>query len=223
MRSGGVRNSNAYTLPALARLAGAEVVSVERCPDDPEATRKRRWPARPRPTSPSFAAASRSGTTTTSRRRSPRLEREERFWGVALRPGKPTWFGVDEGGLAFGLPGNPVSAVVTFILFVRPALRALQGASPDLDTVEAMLADEVPRMERRDQAVRCGLKATAQGWLATPTGPQGSHVLTSMLGADALTVVEAGQRPARAGAPSGPSSCAYPQGSMSSLAASSRW
>ena len=55
---------------------------------------------------------------------------EERFWGVSLRPGKPTWFGVRDGTLAFGLPGNPVSAMVTFQLFVRPALAALQGADP---------------------------------------------------------------------------------------------
>ena len=128
----------------------------------------------------------------------------ERFWGVALRPGKPTWFGVagspEGGGLCFGLPGNPVSAVVTFILFVRPALRALQGASPDLDTVEAVLAGDVPRMERRDQAVRCGLTADARedGSPRRP-GLQGSHVLTSMLGADALTVVEAGAGLAPAG------------------------
>ena len=53
---------------------------------------------------------------------------EERFWGVALKPGRPTWFGVREGGgLVFGLPGNPVSAIVTFLLFVRPALLALAG------------------------------------------------------------------------------------------------
>ena len=55
---------------------------------------------------------------------------EERFWGVRLRPGKPTWFGTREGTLAFGLPGNPVSAMVTFQLFARPALAALQGRRP---------------------------------------------------------------------------------------------
>ena len=159
-----------------------------------------RQSARPRRTSRCSAAASRSAITITSRTRFQQAGAEERFWGVALRPGKPTWFGtVDGGGLAFGLPGNPVSAVVTFILFVRPALRALQGATTDLDVVEAILADDVPRMERRDQAVRCGLTATSQGWLATPTGPQGSHILTSMLGADALAVIQAGTEPARAG------------------------
>ena len=53
----------------------------------------------------------------------------ELFWSVALQPGKPTWFGVaGDGTLVFGLPGNPVSAVVTFSLFVAPALAALQGA-----------------------------------------------------------------------------------------------
>ena len=53
---------------------------------------------------------------------------EEHFWGVRLRPGKPTWFGTRDETLAFGLPGNPVSAMVTFQLFARPALAALQGA-----------------------------------------------------------------------------------------------
>src|ERR1700736_5850599 len=52
---------------------------------------------------------------------------EEVFWGVALQPGKPTWFGTRDRRLVFGLPGNPVSAAVTFSLFVAPALAALQG------------------------------------------------------------------------------------------------
>ncbi len=198
MRSGGVRNSNAFTLPALARLAGADVVSVERCADDLEATRE----AAARATQADvaiFCGGVSVGDHDHVKEAFAAANVAERFWGVALRPGKPTWFGSHERGLAFGLPGNPVSAVVTFILFVRPALRALQGATSDLDVVEVVLADDVPRMERRDQAVRCGLSATAGGWLATPTGPQGSHVLTSMLGADALTVVEAGTEPAPAG------------------------
>ena len=55
---------------------------------------------------------------------------EQRFWGVTLRPGKPTWFGVAGETLVFGLPGNPVSALVTFALFVAPALRELQGLAP---------------------------------------------------------------------------------------------
>ena len=119
--------------------------------------------------------------------------------------GVPTWFGTRGGGpaaggaLAFGLPGNPVSAFVTFVLFVRPALLALAGAPVDSETATATLAADVPRLPQRDQAVRCSLELGDDGWRATPTGPQGSHVLTSMLGADALAVVEAGPEPARAG------------------------
>src|SRR5438067_5428263 len=56
---------------------------------------------------------------------------EEIFWRVALQPGKPTWFGSREGKLVFGLPGNPVSAAVTFALFAVPALAALQGAAEE--------------------------------------------------------------------------------------------
>jgi molybdopterin molybdotransferase len=135
------------------------------------------------------------------------LGAEEDFWGVALRPGRPSWFGVHEGGppeggaLVFGLPGNPVSAYVTFVLFVRPALRALAGAPESIDRARATLAADVPRLPKRDQAVRCGLELTDSGWSAIPTGPQGSHVLTSMLGADALAVVAAGPGAALAGAP----------------------
>jgi molybdopterin molybdotransferase len=133
------------------------------------------------------------------------LGAREVFWGVALRPGRPTWFGLHGGGparggaLVFGLPGNPVSAYVTFVLFVRPALRALTGASTTIDRTTAALAEDVPRLRARDQAVRCALELTDRGWLATPSGPQGSHVLTSMLGADALATIEAGAEPARAG------------------------
>ncbi len=198
MRDGGVRNSNAYTLPALARLAGADVVSVERCPDDPDATREAAARAI-RADVAVFCGGVSVGDHDHVKGAFTAAGVDECFWGVALRPGKPTWFGTHGGGLAFGLPGNPVSAVVTFILFVRPALRALQGAPADLDTIEVALAADVPRMERRDQAVRCGLTATARGWVATPTGPQGSHVLTSMLGADALAVIDAGVEPAAAG------------------------
>ena len=73
----------------------------------------------------SSAAASRSATTITSRSALASLGVDEVFWRVALKPGKPTWFGVArQGALVFGLPGNPVSAMVTFLLFVRPAIRA---------------------------------------------------------------------------------------------------
>jgi molybdopterin molybdotransferase len=125
---------------------------------------------------------------------------EERFWGVRLRPGKPTWFGTREGTLAFGLPGNPVSAMVTFQLFARPALAALQGAAPEAPRVDARLDEAVPRNPRREQAIRVRLLQSENGLLARPTKrAQGSHVLTSMLGADALAMIAPGEGEVAAG------------------------
>jgi molybdopterin molybdotransferase len=122
---------------------------------------------------------------------------------VALRPGKPTWFGVAHRGdgrvLVFGLPGNPVSAMVTFQLFVRPALRALQGADPASSRASAVLDAPMARHPSREEAVRCRLSTRDDGWHAAPTGPQGSHLLTSMLAADALALVPAGDGELRAG------------------------
>jgi molybdopterin molybdotransferase len=127
------------------------------------------------------------------------LDVTERFWGVALRPGKPTWFGSRDGTLVFGLPGNPVSAMVTFQLFVRPALGALQGASTEPDRVSAVLDDSVPLHPIREQAVRVRLSARHDGWHAASTGPQGSHILTSLLGADGLALVAPGEGEAARG------------------------
>jgi len=123
----------------------------------------------------------------------------ERFWGVRLRPGKPTWFGDRDGTLAFGLPGNPVSAMVTFQLFVRPALAALQGADPQPRRTSAVLDEPIPRHARREQAVRVRLRADHDGWHARSTGAQGSHMLTSMLGADALALIDVGDGEVAAG------------------------
>ena len=205
MRPGGVRNSNAYTIPALARDAGAEVISVSRCPDEAGATRDALSRALDADLVVVCGGVS-VGPHDHVKAALGDVGAREVFWGVALRPGRPTWFGVhgdgpaSGGALVFGLPGNPVSAFVTFVLFAAPALRALAGAR-DIDRASvAALAVEVPRLPNRDQAVRCSLELTDDGWLATPTGPQGSHVLTSLLAADALATITAGPSPAPAGA-----------------------
>jgi molybdopterin molybdotransferase len=118
---------------------------------------------------------------------------QERFWGVALQPGKPTWFGVRGSTLVFGLPGNPVSAVVTFLLFARPALEALQGASPESrQDREAVLGASVRQSSRREQALRVRLERTDGRLVAVPNGPQGSHIVSSLVGADALALIPPG-------------------------------
>jgi molybdopterin molybdotransferase len=118
----------------------------------------------------------------------------EIFWGVALQPGRPTWFGAQGSKLVFGLPGNPVSAYVTFSLFVAPALLALQGARPEpLNQAEAVLATAVPRNRQREQAVRVRLERRDGATVALVNGAQGSHMMSSLLGADALALIPPGE------------------------------
>ena len=197
MTPGGVRNTNAWSLPALAELAGAEVVSVGRAGDDPVATRE----ALSKALEANVAVVCGGVSVGEHDHVRPALEElgaKQRFWGVALRPGRPTWFGLHAGGpaeggaLVFGLPGNPVSAIVTFLLFTRPALRALAGEDPGRDRAGAILDTAYEKGRGRTHAVRVGLRLEDDGWHAELTRQaQGSHILTSMLGADALAVIPA--------------------------------
>jgi molybdopterin molybdotransferase len=114
---------------------------------------------------------------------------EEQFWGLALKPGSPAWFGRRGETLVFGLPGNPVSAMVTFVLLVGPSLRAMLGRDPFGTRAEAMIDSDYEKPVGRAHAVRCRLQIRDDGLHATPTGPQGSHVLSSMLGAEALAMI----------------------------------
>ena len=189
MRPGGVRNSNAYSIPALALGAGAEVVAVETVRDDPAATRTAIEAALQGDVAVISGGVS-VGEHDLVKAALDALGVEQVFWRVALKPGKPTWFGMAPGGaLVFGLPGNPVSAMVTFLLFVRPAIRALLGAGQKTERVFAILDENLPKPPGRAHAVRCSLELRDDGWHARPTGDQDSHVLTSMLGADALAIV----------------------------------
>jgi molybdopterin molybdotransferase len=119
----------------------------------------------------------------------------QEFWGVALQPGKPAWFGTRDRTLVFGLPGNPVSAAVTFALFVAPALRTLGGHPDDsYGPREAQLEGDPIRQNRlREQALRVRLGHRNGAAIARVNGEQGSHVITSLLGADALALIPPGE------------------------------
>lgn len=189
---GQIRDSNAYSVPPLATGAGAEAVSIELVGDDRGATRRALERALREDVVVVCGGVS-VGEHDHVRPALEALEVEQVFWRVALRPGKPTYFGVAPGGaLVFGLPGNPVSAMVTFILFVRPALLALQGADPTATRVFARLGVDYEKVEGRAEAIRVRLDPGPDGLTATPTGPQGSHVLTSMLAADGLAFAPTG-------------------------------
>jgi molybdopterin molybdotransferase len=128
-----------------------------------------------------------------------RLGVTQHFWGVALQPGKPTWFGTRGEKLVFGLPGNPVSAVVTFALFAAPALWGLQGGFETETHATARLAAPVPLNEAREQALRVRIENDHGRTFAVPTGPQGSHIVSSLVGADALALIPAGKGQLAAG------------------------
>jgi molybdopterin molybdotransferase len=192
LRPGTIYSSNRYALAAQVRRAGAELPIAESVPDTAAGTRGALARALDGADVVIVSGGVSVGPHDHVKGALRALQVEELFWGVKLRPGKPTWFGVRGSTLVYGLPGNPVSAMVTFQLFVRPALAALQGADPSATRAEAVLDRAIPRNPRRDEAVRVRLRPDRDGWHATPTGEQGSHMMTSMLGADALAFVAAG-------------------------------
>jgi molybdopterin molybdotransferase len=118
---------------------------------------------------------------------------EEVFWRVAVKPGKPLWFGVRGGTLVFGVPGNPVSALVCFELFVRPAVLALQGADDPGPRFEAgTLAHAVNRNDARDEFVRARSTLRDGEVLLEPVSGQESHMIVRAAEADALVLVPRG-------------------------------
>ena len=196
---GGVRNSGRYVIPALAERAGATTVSIAHARDDPALVRDTIAAALDAADVTVITGGMSVGVHDHVGAALAELGVQTHFAGVALRPGKPTSFGTRGAALAFGLPGNPVSSLMTFLLFARPALLALAGERPDRERTVARLEHAVERTPRRVHAVRCSLRLERDGWRAVPTGPQASHVLTSMIGADAFALIEAGEGEVAAG------------------------
>jgi molybdopterin molybdotransferase len=122
------------------------------------------------------------------------------FWKVAMRPGQPQAFGMLWGKPLFGLPGNPVSTMVSFELFVRPALLKMQGHRLLFrPTLRAVLQEDVPKKEGLLYLVRCRLRVQEGRIFAITTGEQGSGILSSMVKAQGLAVLPRDISLARAG------------------------
>ena len=197
---GEIHNSNAPMLVSLATRCGAICLPVERLPDDRSATEAALAEALEQADVVVISGGVSVGPHDHVKPALQALGVGEVFWRVALQPGGPTWFGERDGRLVFGLPGNPVSAFVTFSLFARPTLAALQGVSTTgLLVREAVLGEAVPRNRTREQAIRVRLERRNGATVAIPNGPQGSHVVTSLLGADALALIPLGEGQLAAG------------------------
>ena len=107
-----------------------------------------------------------------------------------MRPGKPFVFGVRGEKLVFGLPGNPVSAAVTFLILVRPALLKMRGLTEiDLPTVTAEATGDFVNHGDRVHYMRAKLQPDGEKWLAKPMPRQSSHVISSLANANCLVEV----------------------------------
>jgi molybdopterin molybdotransferase len=130
-----------------------------------------------------------------------KLRVEEVFWGVSVKPGKPVAFGVRRDHLVFNLPGNPVSVLVTFELFVRPAVNALLGVPDPLPSYQrGVLGSPIRRNPQRDEFLRARAARRNGVIVLEPLSGQESHMIVRAGQANALVAVEAGDGEVDAGA-----------------------
>ncbi len=127
---------------------------------------------------------------------------EQVFWGIKLKPGKPVFFGKREDARFFGLPGNPVSAMVCFELFVRPALMQMMSREDrHRPRIGVYFDEDVENRFGRMHAMRVTLTRTEGGWRAESVGAQGSGLVSSLTKADALALIGPESEGVRAGEP----------------------
>ena len=197
---GEVYEANGVLLTTALAASGAEPEALPSIPDDESSHREaleRALQADLLVTSGGVSV----GPHDLVRRTLAKLGVEEVFWGVAVKPGKPLAFGVRGRTLVFGLPGNPVSSLVGYELFVRPAVLALQGASvPGPVFQEGRLATAVRRNAQRDELVRARTRASDEGITLDPVTGQESHMIVRAAAADALVFAPRGEGELAAGA-----------------------
>jgi molybdopterin molybdotransferase len=194
-----IASSNTHTLLALVRLAGGEPVNLGIARDTPESLREHLERALTCDLLVTTAGIS-VGEHDYIRAVLDELGAEQRFWKLRMRPGAPVGFGVLGAIPWIGLPGNPVSTMVTFELFVRPAIRKMAGHSLPFRRSGAVRMAEPIRLKPRLQHFLRGIVTeTDDGPEARLTGPQGSGILTSLVLANALLIVPEGQLETPAG------------------------
>jgi molybdopterin molybdotransferase len=188
LRPGEIYESNSILIAAQLAQSGADATVLPVVSDDPAATRDALERAL------EFDVLVTSGGVSVGphdlvRSTLAELGATEVFWRVAVKPGKPIAFAVRGETLVFGLPGNPVSSLVGFELFVRPALRALQGArEPGPEYASGTLARAVRRNGERDELLR----AVRVGDRLKPLTGQESHMIVRAAAANALVLVPRG-------------------------------
>jgi molybdopterin molybdotransferase len=195
-----VASSNTHTLVAMVRRAGGVPVNLGIARDSPASMREHLALALEADLLVTTAGIS-VGEHDYLRDVLREMGAEHRFWRLRMRPGAPVGFGLLGSVPWIGLPGNPVSTMVTFELFVRPAIRRMAGHSdPFRRSLRVRLGEAVSLKPRLQHFLRVTLTETPDGLEARLTGAQGSGILTSMVQADALLVIPEGQFDTPAGA-----------------------
>lgn len=191
--SGRIANSNAFALAALTRDAGCEPHVLAPVGDDREATKRALRTALESDVVVSSGGVS-QGAYDFVKDALDEIGAETQFWQVAMKPGKPIVFSRAGERPIFGLPGNPVSCIVGFLLFVRPALRKMMGQTSNLQLPPVSARAAVPFESRGDRRMYFRVQVVSrEGELvAFPARAQGSGVSTSMIGANGLGWLDAG-------------------------------
>ncbi len=196
---GTIRDSNGPMLTALIRRAGAVAVAAGIVPDDRDSL-LHAFDSNLPGADLLVATGGVSAGAHDHVRDVLAMLGEARVTKVAMKPGMPQVWGRLRGVPVFGLPGNPVSSFVSFEVFVRPALRRLQGRS-DLfsPTVTARMAEDVHAPAAKRTYVRVRLGQEDGGWTARLSGGQGSHAISGLVDADGLAVIPEERTSVRAG------------------------
>jgi molybdopterin molybdotransferase len=200
LQPGQIYETNTLMLTSALAAAGAEVVALPPAADEEAALRQaleRGLAADVLVTSGGVSV----GEHDLVREAERELGVEELFWRVSIKPGKPVSFGVRGDTLVFGLPGNPVSSLVGSELFVKPALRALEGIADPLPRFEpGRLAAGLRRNEERDEFVRARSRVDGEALVLDPVVGQESHMIVRSGAADALVHIPRGNGELEAGA-----------------------
>lgn len=199
---GEIFDSNSFAIVAQVREAGAEARRTHAASDDAEVLRTALEEALE-----SADVVVTSGGVSVGEKdlvKSTLLELgvEQVFWGVKFKPGKPLFYGARGETRFFGLPGNPVSAMVCFDLFVRPSLMRMMGREDKKrPRIQVYFEEDVTNTFGRMHAMRVSLKRTEKGWRAESVGAQGSGLVSSLTKADALALIGPESEGVRAGEP----------------------
>jgi molybdopterin molybdotransferase len=189
-REGAVYDSNRYTVFGLLTRLGCEVLDLGVVPDEPVALESAFLNAAQQADAIITSGGVSVGEADYTKAMMKKLG-DVAFWKIAMRPGRPMAVGRIGRSVLFGLPGNPVAVMVTFLAFVRPALLQMMGStSPAPPLLKAQSLEPLRKKPGRTEYQRGTVTRQANGSLAVcTTGNQGSGVLSSMVQANGLIVL----------------------------------